>query len=90
MNDSDIYDRRLFKEEFKKIYNDPRNNKFKFPINNTYLGNIITRWKNNTYKFSKSTIFYNQNDYNERLIFREFRSINIQTEKKMTLLILNL
>jgi len=36
MNTSDIYDRRLFKEKFKHIYN---SNKYKFPLNNDMLLN---------------------------------------------------
>ena len=44
MNSSNIYVSRLFKEKFKKIYNNPKN-KFNFTINNTYLINIISNWK---------------------------------------------
>ena len=84
MNSSNIYDSRLFKEEFKKIYNIP-NNRFNFPISNTYLGNIITKWKNCSYKFTKASVLYNKYDYDQRLILREFKSIYIQTEKKINL-----
>ena len=52
MNSSNIDDRSLFKESFKKLYNDP-NIKFLFPINNNLLSNIITKWKNNKYRFKK-------------------------------------
>ena len=45
MEQSTIYDRRLYKEEFKKLYN---NNKYNFPLNNNLLSNIITKWKNTT------------------------------------------
>ena len=44
MNSSNIYARNLFKDEFKKIYNNKQNN-FNFPLNNTYLGNIISNWE---------------------------------------------
>ena len=81
MNSSNIYDRNLFKDEFKKIYNNPENN-FNFPINNTYLGNIISNWKNKSYKFTKASVLYNKYDYNQRLILREFKTISLQTEKK--------
>ena len=33
MNNSSIYDRRLLKETFKKIYND-KNNNYNLPLNN--------------------------------------------------------
>ena len=42
MNMSTIYDRKLYKEEFKKIYN---SNNYDFPINNNIMSNIITNWK---------------------------------------------
>ena len=38
MDNSTIYDRRLYKEEFKKIYN---NNKYTFSLNDNFLSNII-------------------------------------------------
>jgi hypothetical protein len=41
-NSSDIYDRSLFKNKFKEIYN---KNKYNFQINNNMLSNIITKWK---------------------------------------------
>ena len=50
MNKSTIYDRKLFKEAFKNIYND-KENKYNFPINNNILSNIIIRWENNSYRF---------------------------------------
>ena len=69
------------KKNSKKIYNNP-NNRFNFPISSTYLGNIITKWKNCSYKFTKASVLYNKYDYDQRLILREFKSIYIQTEKK--------
>ena len=42
MDKSTIYDRRLYKEEFKNIYN---KNKFNFPLNDNLLSNIISKWK---------------------------------------------
>ena len=77
MNSSSIYDRGLFKAKFLELYN---NNKFNFPINNNLLSNIITKWKNTTNKFNKSTVWDNMYDYQNRLILREFRSIFKQTE----------
>ena len=70
MNSSNIFDRRLFKQEFKKIYNNP-NYKFNFPLNNNYLSNLITKWKNTSNRFNKSSILFNKYDYENRLIFRE-------------------
>ena len=54
MNNSTIYDRRLFKQSFKDIYND-KNNKFNFSIKNNLLSNMITKWKQNSYKFKKES-----------------------------------
>ena len=34
----------------KIIYNDP-NNEYTFPLNDNFLSNIITKWKNNSYRF---------------------------------------
>ena len=72
MNSSDIYDRGLFKTKFKDIYN---KNKYNFQINNNMLSNIITKWKNNSNRFSKATVWDNTTDYQNRLILREFRII---------------
>ena len=63
MNSSNIYNRRLFKEEFKKIYNECHYN---FPISNILLSNIISKWKINANRFTKSTVLYNINDYQNR------------------------
>ena len=79
MNSSNIYDRSLFKEAFKKIYNDP-NIKFEFPINNNFLSNIITKWKNNTFRFKKECIMYETRDYENRLILRDYRLIPLENE----------
>ena len=72
MDNSNIYDRRLFKEEFKKIYN---NNKFNFPINENFLSNIITKWKKSGDRFTKMCIYKNKYDYDNRLILRDHRII---------------
>ena len=77
MNNSSIYDRRLFKETFKKIYND-KNNNFNFPINNNFLSNIITKWKNKSIKFKKECVLYDTTDRENRLILGEFRSIPVE------------
>ena len=39
MNTSNIYDRKIYKEHFKNIYNEK---KFNFPLNNNILNSIIT------------------------------------------------
>ena len=46
MNSSTVFNRPLFKEKFKEIYN---SNKFNFPINTSFLSNIITKWKSTSY-----------------------------------------
>ena len=79
MNSSTIFDRQLFKESFKKLYND-ENVKYKFPLDNNFLSNIINKWKNNTYRFKKECILYDTKDYENRLIFREYRIIPQESE----------
>ena len=78
MNSSNIYDRNLFKEQFKDIYNQ---NRFDFGINNNLLSRIITKWKYTSDKFNKSTVLKNMFDYDNRLILREFRNIILEPEK---------
>ena len=77
MNSSTIYDRKLFKDEMKKIYN---NHSFHFPLNNNLLTNIITKWKNNSVNYTKFTCIKNQFDYNNNLILREFRTVNLESD----------
>lgn len=77
MNKSNIYDRRLFKEEFKNLYND-KNYKFDFSMNDNMLSNIITKWKNNNMRFTKASILSEIRDYNNRLILREYRVIPLE------------
>ena len=72
MNNSSIYDRNLFKTKFLEIYN---KNKFNFPMNTNFLSNIITKWRNSTNRFNKSTVWDNKYDYQNRLILRDYRSI---------------
>ena len=74
MYSSTIFDRQLFKESFKKLYNN-ENVKYNFPIDNNFLSNIINKWKNNTYRFKKEIILYDTKDYENRLILREYRII---------------
>ena len=81
MNSSTIYDRRMFNESFKKIYNDSKV-KYNFSLNDNFLSNIISKWKNNTYRFKKECVFYDIKDYENRLILREFRLIPIETDNK--------
>ena len=79
MNSLTIFDRTLFKDKFKEIYN---KNSFKFPINNNFLSNIITKWKSSSNRFNKATVWDNINDYENRLILRDFRIINNENENK--------
>ena len=67
MNKSSIYDRKLFKNDFRKIYND---NNYNFPLQEDKLNNIIANWKLTTNKFN---ILENTNDNNGRHILREYR-----------------
>ena len=71
MSNSNIFDRKLFKNEFISEYNKCNYN---FPINNNFLVNIITKWKNSTNKFTKYCIFDNQHDYRNNLILRDYRA----------------
>ena len=79
MNTSTIYDRTLYKNEFKKLYN---KTPYNFEINNNFLSNLISKWKQNTNKFNKNCIFENIYDYQNRLILREFRNIYIEVPDK--------
>ena len=72
MNSSSIYDRNLFKTKFLEIYN---KNKYNFPMNTNFLSNIITKWRNSTSRFNKSTVWDNKYDYQNRLILRDYRTI---------------
>ena len=78
---STIYNRQMFKDRFKEIYNDALN-KFDFEINNSMLNNIISKWKSTSIKFNKGNVLLNQYDYQKRLIFREFRSLYVHVPNK--------
>lgn len=56
--------------------------KFDFEIKIDFLSNIITEWKNNSNRFSKTSVLENPYDYQGRLILRDFRSIYIEVENK--------
>ena len=79
MNSSEIFDRNLYKDEFKKLYN---SRKFKFGIDNNFLSNIITKWKNKSNRFKKTSVSENPKDYNNRLILREFRTLHLNISNK--------
>ena len=79
MNKSNIYDRNLFKNRFKDIYNE---HKFTFSLNDNTLSNIITKWKNTTFKYNKTTILFNRYDYENSLILRDYITIYIETDKR--------
>ena len=78
MNSSTIFDRSLLKDKFKEIYN---KKSYKFPINNVFLSNIITKWKNSSNRFNKACVWENAQDYENRLILRDFRIINDESDK---------
>ena len=82
MNNSNIYDRKLFKNKFKNIYNE---NKFNFPIDNNMLSNILNKWKNFSTKMNKFISLVETKDYKCRLIFRDFRSTLVYIETKKSL-----
>ena len=85
LNGPSIYDRRLFKNSFKDIYN---KNNYNFATNGNMFSNIINKWKNNCYKFKKECVIYNIYDNQQRLILREFRNIYINaTNKKEPILL---
>ena len=79
MNSSEIFDRNLYKDEFKKLYN---SQKLNFGIDNNFISNIITKWKLKTNRFKKISVLDNPKDYNNRLILTEYRTIYTQEEKK--------
>jgi len=79
MNTSNIYDRKLFKEKFKKIYNSKL---YDFSLNDNMLSNIISKWKAMSENFKNTTVLKNKYDKEGRLILREFRSIYIPGEEK--------
>ena len=80
MNSSNIFDRRLFKEEFKKLYS---NKDYDFPLSNNILSNIISNWKRNSLKLTKYCIFQIIYDYENSLILRGFtcKYNNVETKK---------
>ena len=79
MNSSEIFDRNLYKDELKNLYN---SRKFKFGIDNNFLSNIITKWKNKSNRFKKTRVLENPKDYNNRLILREFRTLYLNISNK--------
>ena len=79
MNSSNIYDWKLFKEEFKKIYNSKLYN---FSLNDNMLSNIIFKWNALSENFKNTTVLKNKYDKYGRLILKEFRSIYILGEEK--------
>ena len=68
MDSSEIFDRNLYKKEFRKFYN---SHKFNFSIDNNFLSNIITKWKLKSNRFKKSRVLDNPKNYKNRLILRE-------------------
>ena len=86
MNSSSIYDRTLYKNEFKNIYN---SNIYKFELTDNFLSNIINNWRTKSNKFKKISVLENQFDYKNRLILREFRNIYIEIPKKENAVLLD-
>ena len=82
MNNSNIYDRHLFKESFKKIYNQ-NNSLYKFPLKDNFLSNIISNWKRKSVRFKKEGVLYDDKDFENRQLLREFRIIpNLEENNK--------
>ena len=81
MNKSNIYDKKLFKEEFKNFYND-KNYKFDFSTKNNILSNITIKQKNNNTRFFKASTSSVTTDYNKRTLLREFRIISPELVNK--------
>ena len=63
MNCSELFDRNLYKDEFKKLYN---SQKFNFSIANYFLSNIIAKWKLKSNRFNKNSALDNPKDYKNR------------------------
>ena len=70
MDESILYNRKLFKDKMTELYN---NNNYNFIINNNKLNNFISQWKSQSNKFNKYSIFDNTYDKNENLLLRDFR-----------------
>ena len=87
MNNSTIYDRRLFKEEFKNIYN---KQKYDFQMNDNMLSNLINNWRKNCQRFTKLCIFNNKFDYENRLILRDYLIIPLEEIMKKAFPLLNM
>ena len=80
LEQSKIFDRKTFRDEFKKIYNSQQ---YRFDINDNKLNNIITNWQHNTVKFKKYSIFENNVDNKGRPYLREFREFySYESNKK--------
>ena len=69
MDESNVYDRKLFKDKMMELYN----NNYNFIINNNKLNNFISQWKNKSNKFNKNSIFDNIEDKKGNLILRDYR-----------------
>ena len=50
MDESNVYDRKLFKDKMTELYN---NNNYNFIINNNKLNNFISQWKKNQINLTK-------------------------------------
>ena len=59
MDNSYLYDRKLFKEELIKIYN---KNKYNFQMNGNMLFNLINNWRKTSNRFTKFCLFNNKFD----------------------------
>ena len=84
MNTSTFYNREMFKDRLKEIYND-LSNKYDFEINKSMLNNIISKSKSTSLKFNKGSVLIDQYDYKNRLIFKEFRNIYLHVPNKKTI-----
>ena len=88
MNNSNIYDRHLFKESFKKIYNQ-NDSLYKFPLNDNFLSNIISNWKRKSVRFKKEGVLYDDKDFQNRQSLRD-RIIPNLDENNKKIIIMNI
>ena len=74
MNRSKEFNRSKYKEYFLKYYN---KKKYKFEITDNKLTYIINKWKKESNKVSKHSIFDHIYDNNTSLILRDYRNFYI-------------
>ena len=55
---------------------------YKFPLNDNFLSNIISNWKRKSLRFKKEGVLYDDKDFQNRQLLREFRIIPNFEENK--------